>query len=71
MRRFHIHIEVNSYLTVADIWPDGNGTAQPTAADVIAEMRLQGCMRGADVVREWNLEDECLMTVDGVEVERG
>jgi len=40
-------------LTVEEIWPDGNAPENPTAEDVVAQMRATGSV--SNVMSEWGL----------------
>jgi hypothetical protein len=42
-------------LSVGDIWPDNDAPDNPTAQDVIGQMRKCGSV--VRVIREWNLID--------------
>lgn len=50
---FEISIEASVYLTVEEIWPDGDAPEDPIAADVKALLEKSGPkMR---VLRDWDL----------------
>lgn len=41
------------YLTVDEVWPDGDAPESPTAKDVAEQMRKTGSVER--VLREWNM----------------
>lgn len=52
------------YLTVAEVWPDGDAPENPTGEDVANVMRKHGGFHG--VVSDWSLLDS--LEVDGTVV---
>jgi hypothetical protein len=50
---FTIHIEADYFLTLNEIWPDGDGPDDPTAKDVKAAMEACGSKR--EVLRDWGM----------------
>lgn len=64
-RRFHVSVTGDFFLSIADVWPDGDAPDEPTAEDVARRMRDYGNLR--HTLREWNLEPDSV-DVEGVEV---
>jgi hypothetical protein len=58
---FSVQIVGDHYLTVDEIWPDGDAPENPTAADVLAVMR--SCGPKSRLVHDWNLDFD--IEVDG------
>lgn len=52
------------YLTLEEIWPDGDAPEEPTVEDVIEKIKAGGGER--EVLFGWNISPHLL--VDGVEV---
>ena len=63
---FYVTISADFELSVEDVWPDGDAPENPTADDVAQVMRDGGSCR--TVLRDWNLDDDYVVAVDGVEV---
>lgn len=60
-RGFHLEWGGEAYLTLDEIWPDGNAPENPTREDVIAVMQRSGSL--GRLLQDWNLE------VEGVDVD--
>lgn len=61
MKPFHVAIEGVWMLNVGQVWPDGDAPENPTAEDVLEQMRAYGDVRA--IIGDWNLVPE--LTVDG------
>lgn len=63
----YFSVQVHSsddYLTLSEIWPDGNAPENPTAEDVMAEIRKSGSV--SSFISDWNME--LFVEVDGKDV---
>ena len=60
---FEIVVDATYYLTVDELWPDGDAPENPTAHDVAELMRSSGSQRS--VMADWNI-DEPEVTVRAV-----
>lgn len=66
MAKFYIRVEGYVQLDAEDIWPDGDGPTNPTAADVQKVVDDTCGLEGlGGLLKEWNLEDDCDITVEG------
>lgn len=66
MKTFNVWLEGPTFeLTEGDIWPDGDGPENPSAQDVIEEMKAYG--PNFMVIRDWALDDSLKIIVDGEE----
>jgi hypothetical protein len=54
----------SAYLTIDEVWPDGDAPENPTAQDVIEVMR-QTSLRAYVIASEWNLLDGIEVTGNG------
>ena len=63
---FNIHIEADFWLTLAEIWPDGDAPEDPVAVDVKAVM--EACGSKSSVLRDWELAHDLEVDVEGVRV---
>lgn len=61
---FEIVVEATYYLTLDELWPDGDAPETPTAHDVAELMRNCGSQRS--VMADWNI-DEPEVTVHAVD----
>lgn len=56
---FAIDLPTNFVLGIEEIWPDGDAPENPTAADVVEQMKnSSGSV--SRVITEWALEPECI-----------
>lgn len=62
IREFGLHVSGYISLSVAEIWPDGDAPANPTAADVAA--RMEESLSLWSVIHDWNLADDLLAEVE-------
>lgn len=53
---FYVTIDVAVTLKKSELWPDGDGPADPTEADVLALIKSEG--GPVEILREWNLIDD-------------
>lgn len=53
---FYVTIDVTVTLKKSELWPDGDGPADPTEADVLALIKSEG--GPVEILREWNLTDD-------------
>lgn len=51
--KFQFHADALVYLTVDEIWPDGDAPDQPTCADVAKRMEDEG--KVGELIDRWNL----------------
>ena len=63
---FTVSVEAYYDLTVGEIWPNGDAPDNPTVNDVIAVMHAEGGQHS--LMSTWGLDDDLVVTVDGVEV---
>ena len=54
-KKFRVTYTIDVTLDEADIWPDGDAPANPTAADVVRLIRKEGGF--PKIIDEWNLDD--------------
>ena len=59
---FEFRIEGTIFLTVSEIWPDGDAPPAPTAEDVIDSLQITTLPK---FLRDWGLNDYLELTVDG------
>jgi hypothetical protein len=59
--RFRVYIDGEITLSEDEIWPDGDGPAEPTLADVKAVM--EKCGSEGSVLEDWNLMQYVRVTV--------
>jgi hypothetical protein len=64
MKRFRISIDIESVLSVEQLWPDGDAPENPTADDVKALIDKCG---GIDIIEDWNLADDFDIDVTAVD----
>lgn len=65
-KAFRITIECDVELSAAQIWPDGDGPAQPKASHVLERIReTVGCNAG-NLIVDWNLADDSIVNVEEV-----
>lgn len=62
--QFLIEVGDEAYLTVEEIWPDGDAPANPTVEDVAAQIKKSSRFNFA---RDWGFEDH--VSVNGKPVE--
>lgn len=60
---FNFQIEASLYLSVDEIWPDGDAPENPTADDVAQVIEQCGGLRA--VIRDWDLDQHVSLTIDG------
>lgn len=65
---FNVHLEADYWLSLAEIWPDGDAPNEPTADDVKAAM--EKCGPKQRVLDDWMLLDDLDVDVNGVKVWR-
>jgi hypothetical protein len=63
-KTFTIRVEGECTMTAEEVWPDGDGPAHPTTADV-ARFISENWSTVPTVIDEWNLP--CSISVDGEE----
>jgi hypothetical protein len=63
MANFSIELSVRVTLSPDQVWPDGDGPSEPTAADVIAAMKETDEYSPIRVFEEWNLADRAAVFV--------
>lgn len=63
---FNISIAADVYLTIKEIWPDGDAPENPTPADVKAAM--EACGSKMRTLRDWELLQDVDVSVDGEQV---
>lgn len=61
---FSVQVYSSDELSVSEIWPDGNAPENPTAEDVMAEIRKSGSI--SCFISGWNVE--LFVEVDGKDV---
>jgi hypothetical protein len=54
-KKFRITYTIDVTLTEAEMWPDEDGPANPTAEDVARLIRKEGGF--PHIIDEWNLDD--------------
>jgi hypothetical protein len=62
MKDFTFSLVLEDALTIDDIWPDGDAPENPTAADVMKQLRKDGG-NALEALLEWNMEDEAELTI--------
>ena len=62
-RGFNLNVEGGVYLSIEDIWPDGDAPKNPTREEVAKRLRESGSLR--QIILEWNLPVS--IDVDGLE----
>lgn len=67
-KAFRITIECEVELTAAQIWPDGDGPAQPKASHVLERIRETVGRNVGNLIVDWNLAEDSI--VDVMEVVR-
>lgn len=67
MTTIQVFIDAMFFLTVGEVWPDGDAPDEVTAEAVIEAMRRSGSVRS--MLHDWNMEpDEVNVVVDGKSV---
>lgn len=56
MKKFSLSYTIDVMLNAEDLWPDGDGPADPTEADVLQLIAKCGGIR--NVIEDWNLDPD-------------
>jgi hypothetical protein len=65
-QRFRITIECDAELRAAQIWPDGDGPAQPKASHVLERIRETVGRNAGNLIVDWNLAGDSVVNVEEV-----
>lgn len=63
MLGFYVEVESEAFLSIAEIWPDGNAPEDPTADDVLAQMKKDGDK--FRVINDWGLNEDTEIHIHG------
>ncbi len=61
---FNIGVSAVHFLSISEIWPDGDAPEFPTVEDVIRVIRSEGKY----VIQNWDLSDGLVIEVEGQEI---
>ncbi len=61
-KKFQISVDCTVYLTVDEIWPDGDAPENPTVDDVAEAIRVD-CGGVVGLLSDWQLADDTTVSV--------